>query len=221
MSGYRPSCVSPSSERQTFNFYTSFRFYTPVSNFIHQGLILCTSVRFKLVGSECRHLCPVIDHRVRFVTLKSDFGDQRPILDTSFRLQTLVQIFDTSFSIQRVVSFSYFPLQNALRLKRLLLIFFSSGFFLTLTQMIKRIYSLIPALTQHYYFFRNSSPPPPPPTTVFEPSFLIQNFIIPLILKRKRNFLVMCKLTKKRKTYPLITLINNNQDFHLFIYSFL
>ena len=112
-----------------FNFYTRFRFYTPVSNFIHQGLILCTSVRFKLVGSKCRHLCPVIDHRVRFVTLKSDFGDQRPILDTSFRLRTLVQIFDTSFPIQRIVSFSHFPLQNALRLKRLLLIFFPSGFF--------------------------------------------------------------------------------------------
>ena len=31
----------------------------------------------------------------------------------------------------------------------------------------------------------------------------------------------MFKLPKKRKTYPLITLINNKQDFHLFIYLFI
>ena len=31
----------------------------------------------------------------------------------------------------------------------------------------------------------------------------------------------MFKLPKKRKMYPLIILINNKQDFHLFIYLFI
>ena len=61
----------------------------------------------------------------------------------------------------------------------------------------------------------------PPPPTVLGTFFPYPKLYHSSHLEEKKEFLVMFKLPKKRKTYPLITLINNKQDFHLFIYLFI